>query len=114
MREQGPPEFYNMQLERPPGDAEGFGLLFVDAMHYNNYAARLSHSCDPNVEVGGVRRTSTRPTLNLEWFIQNKHSTDVASFPPLPRVRMSTHAEGEPCSDLGRVLLLNNPPARCR
>ena len=51
MRETGPPEFYNMQLERPPGDAEGFGLLFVDAMHYNNYAARLSHSCDPNVEV---------------------------------------------------------------
>ena len=51
MREAGPPEFYNMQLERPPGDAEGFSILFVDAMHYNNYAARLSHSCDPNVEV---------------------------------------------------------------
>lgn len=51
MRESGPPEFYNMQLERPPGDAEGFALLFVDAMHHNNYAARLSHSCDPNVEV---------------------------------------------------------------
>jgi hypothetical protein len=51
MRECGPPEFYNMQLERPPGDAEGFSILFVDAMHYNNYAARLSHSCDPNVEV---------------------------------------------------------------
>ena len=51
MRESGPPEFYNMQLERPAGDAEGFALLFVDAMHHNNYAARLSHSCDPNVEV---------------------------------------------------------------
>ena len=51
MKECGPPEFYNMQLERPPGDAEGFSILFVDAMHYNNYAARLSHSCDPNVEV---------------------------------------------------------------
>ena len=51
MRESGPPEFYNMQLERPPGDAEGFSILFVDAMHHNNYAARLSHSCDPNVEV---------------------------------------------------------------
>ena len=51
MRESGPPEFYNMQLERPAGDAEGFSILFVDAMHHNNYAARLSHSCDPNVEV---------------------------------------------------------------
>ena len=51
MKESGPPEFYNMQLERPAGDAEGFALLFVDAMHHNNYAARLSHSCDPNVEV---------------------------------------------------------------
>ena len=40
-----------MQLEAPPGGAEGFSILFVDAMHYNNYAARLSHSCDPNVEV---------------------------------------------------------------
>ena len=40
MRESGPPEFYNMQLERPPGDAEGFSILFVDAMHHNNYAAQ--------------------------------------------------------------------------
>ena len=56
MRECGPPEFYNMQLERPPGDAEGFSILFVDAMHYNNYAARLSHSCDPNVEARAPSR----------------------------------------------------------
>ena len=34
-----------------PPATPGFSILFVDAMHYNNYAARLSHSCDPNVEV---------------------------------------------------------------
>lgn len=44
-------EFYNMQLERPKGDAKGYGLLFVDAMHKANFSARLAHSCTPNVEV---------------------------------------------------------------
>jgi hypothetical protein len=44
-------EFYNMQLERPKGDAKGYGLLFIDAMHRTNFSARMAHSCTPNVEV---------------------------------------------------------------
>ena len=51
LEEIGAPEFYNMQMERPGGDRHAFGLLFCDAMHYNNFAARMSHSCEPNVQV---------------------------------------------------------------
>lgn len=51
LRDKGPPEFYNMQIERPGGDEEGYAVLFCDAMHENNYAGRLSHTCEPNVEV---------------------------------------------------------------
>ena len=51
LKDIGAPEFYNMQMERPGGDENGFGLLFCDAMHYNNFAARMSHSCEPNVQV---------------------------------------------------------------
>jgi hypothetical protein len=39
--------------------------------------------------------------------IENKHSTDVESPPPFPRVCMSIHPEGKPGSDIGRVLVLN-------
>jgi len=51
LNDKGPPEFYNMQIERPGGDAEGYSVLFCDAMHENNYAGRLSHTCEPNVDV---------------------------------------------------------------
>jgi len=45
-------------------------------------------------------------------FIKNRPSTDVES--PPPRVSMSIHTQGSSCSDLGRVLVLNDPPARRR
>jgi len=47
--------------------------------------------------------------LLIEWVhgdwpgrgvIENKHSTDVESPPPPPRVCMSIHPEGKSCSDL--------------
>lgn len=44
------PEFYNIYLERPKGDAEGYDLVVVDAMHKANYASRICHSCRPNCE----------------------------------------------------------------
>ncbi|XP_050206422.1 histone-lysine N-methyltransferase ATXR3 [Mercurialis annua] len=44
------PEFYNIYLERPKGDADGFDLVVVDAMHKANYASRICHSCRPNCE----------------------------------------------------------------
>ncbi|XP_047313544.1 histone-lysine N-methyltransferase ATXR3 [Impatiens glandulifera] len=43
-------EFYNIYLERPKGDADGYDLVVVDAMHKANYASRICHSCHPNCE----------------------------------------------------------------
>ncbi|KAK1326653.1 putative histone-lysine N-methyltransferase ATXR3 [Acorus calamus] len=44
------PEFYNIQLERPKGDRDGYDLVMVDAMHKANFASRICHSCRPNCE----------------------------------------------------------------
>ncbi|KAK2987988.1 hypothetical protein RJ640_011251 [Escallonia rubra] len=44
------PEFYNIYLERPKGDGDGYDVLVVDAMHKANYASRICHSCRPNCE----------------------------------------------------------------
>ncbi|KAF3777531.1 Histone-lysine N-methyltransferase [Nymphaea thermarum] len=44
------PEFYNIYLERPKGDRDGYDLVVVDAMHKANYASRICHSCRPNCE----------------------------------------------------------------
>ena len=49
----------------------------------------------------GLLRTSTRPTLN------RRHPP-----PRNPRVCMRFHPEGKPLSDHGRVLVINDPPAR--
>ncbi|XP_047319808.1 histone-lysine N-methyltransferase ATXR3-like isoform X2 [Impatiens glandulifera] len=48
--EEPAPEFYNINLERPKGDADGYDLVIVDAMHKANYASRICHSCHPNCE----------------------------------------------------------------
>ena len=44
--------------------------------------------------------------------IESKHSTEVESSPPPPHFCTSIHPDGEPCTDLVRVLVLNDPPAR--
>ena len=59
------------------------------------YLLKLSNAA---VEAGGV--------------IKNMHSTDSGSLPPLPRVCLSIISKGKSCSDLGRVLVLDDPPAR--
>ena len=82
LRDRGPPEFYNMQIERPGGDAEGYSVLFCDAMHENNYAGRLSHTCDPNVEVNlkaingkyEIHFITTRDIAPGEELAYNYHS----------------------------------------
>jgi len=43
--------------------------------------------------------------------IQNQRSTDSEYPAPPPGVCMSIHPEGKSCSDLGRVLDLNDPTA---
>ncbi|GFP90352.1 inositol hexakisphosphate and diphosphoinositol-pentakisphosphate kinase 2 [Phtheirospermum japonicum] len=44
------PEFYNIYLERPKGDADGYDLVVVDEMHKANYASHIYHSCRLNCE----------------------------------------------------------------
>ena len=59
-------------------------------------------------------RRAESPVMRVQArVIDNKHSSDVQSPPPPLRVCISIHAEGESSSDLGRVLVLCNPPATC-
>ena len=51
------------------------------------------------IKVGGLLRTITRPTLNRLLLLRAS-------------VCMCSHPEGKLCSDLGLVLVLNDPPAR--
>jgi hypothetical protein len=55
-----------------------------------------------------TRRWSSRPGRGV---IENKHSTDVESRPPPSRSCMSIHTQSRSCSDVGRVIILNDPPA---
>ncbi|MEW5298262.1 MAG: hypothetical protein WDW36_001407 [Sanguina aurantia] len=52
------PDFYNIMLERPRDDPDGYDVLFVEAAFMASFASRMSHSCTPNcqalvVTVGG-------------------------------------------------------------
>ena len=42
------PDFYNILLERPRRDVNGYGLLYVDASEKANLGSSCSHSCDSN------------------------------------------------------------------
>jgi hypothetical protein len=42
--------------------------------------------------------------------IENKHLTDIDPAPPPPRVCMRISPQGKSCFDLGRMLVLNDPP----
>lgn len=42
------PDFYNILLERPRQDPEGYGLLYVDASQKANIGSSCSHSCASN------------------------------------------------------------------
>ena len=44
------PDFYNIQLERPRDDPDGYDILFVDAAAKGAPASRMSHSCTPNCQ----------------------------------------------------------------
>ena len=52
------------------------------------------------LKAGGLLRTSTRPTVNLLHLLRASVCT-----------RMNIHTEGESCSDLGRVLVMNDSTA---
>ncbi|KAG6717777.1 hypothetical protein I3842_04G117100 [Carya illinoinensis] len=66
------PEFYNIYLERPKGDADGYDLVVVDAMHKANFASRICHSCRPNCEakvtaVGGHYQIGIYTVRNIKY-----------------------------------------------
>ncbi|KXZ45516.1 hypothetical protein GPECTOR_53g102 [Gonium pectorale] len=42
------PDFYNITLERPRDDPDGYDVLFVEAAFMASFASRMSHSCTPN------------------------------------------------------------------
>eukprot|EP00883_Tetradesmus_obliquus_P002426 jgi/Sobl393_1/12606/SZX60780.1 len=44
------PDFYNILLERPRDDPDGYDALFVDAAFMGAFASRMSHSCTPNCQ----------------------------------------------------------------
>ena len=46
-----------------------------------------------------------------QGVLENKHSTDVESACCPPRFCMSIHTQGKSCSDIRRVIVLNDPPA---
>ena len=50
------PDFYNILLERPRQDENGYGLLFVDAAQRSNIGSTLAHSCDNNCTSAVVPR----------------------------------------------------------
>lgn len=44
------PDFYNIVLERPKDDPDGYDVLFIDAAAKGALASRMSHSCTPNCQ----------------------------------------------------------------
>eukprot|EP00210_Caulerpa_lentillifera_P000252 g245.t1 len=45
------PDFYNIILERPKDDPDGYQVSFIDAAARGTLASRISHSCSPNCQV---------------------------------------------------------------
>jgi hypothetical protein len=50
------PDFYNILLERPRQDPDGYGLLYVDASQKANIGSSCSHSCESNCTSAVVAR----------------------------------------------------------
>ena len=66
---------------------DAFGRVMAGTLKKGQSVRVLGESYSPDDEVGGLLRTSTRPTLNRLLFrgiLDNKHSTDVESPSPSP------------------------------
>ncbi|KAI4322580.1 hypothetical protein L6164_022257 [Bauhinia variegata] len=70
------PEFYNIYLERPKGDAYGYDLVVVDAMHKANYASRICHSCRPNCEAK-VTAVDGRYQIGIYTLSKIQHGEEI-------------------------------------
>jgi len=61
---------------------------------------------------GGTDRAGAGRVQVGRGVIENKHSTNV-EYPPLPpRFCLSIHTQGKWCSDIGRVLVVNDAGGR--
>lgn len=50
------PDFYNILLERPRQDANGYNVIYVDASQKANMGSSCSHSCNSNLTTAVVAR----------------------------------------------------------
>jgi len=65
------PDFWNMRLEIPASEDNGFEMMYVDAKHFGTSMSRLSHCCRPNTCVmlaiiDGQYRLSMRALRDIE------------------------------------------------
>lgn len=44
------PDFYNITLERPRDDPDGYDVVYVEAAFMGSFCSRMSHSCTPNCQ----------------------------------------------------------------
>jgi hypothetical protein len=86
--------------------SQGFSTTSV-----NNVRAATTLKCEKTACASLKNRWTHVTTAG--GVIKKRHSADVEYPPHPPCVCMSIHPELKPCSDLGRVLVLNDPPTRC-
>ncbi|KAG7667610.1 hypothetical protein Ndes2437B_g07622 [Nannochloris sp. 'desiccata'] len=72
------PDFYNITLERPRDDPDGYDILFVDAAAKGAFASRMSHSCTPNCQAV-VMACGGRLTIAL-YTLRHVHEGEELTF----------------------------------
>lgn len=72
------PDFYNIVLERPKDDPDGYDVLFVDAAAKGAVASRMSHSCTPNCQAV-VMACNGRLTIAL-YTLRHVHPGEELTF----------------------------------
>lgn len=72
------PDFYNIALERPRDDPDGYDILFVDAAAKGAFASRMSHSCTPNCQAV-VMACGGRLTIAL-YTLRHVHEGEELTF----------------------------------
>ena len=93
------------------------GQSMQDTLRVGRAAIQHVRSTGPAIlQVNTFRLNGHSPADPGREVIENKHSNDVGPPPPPPPPRLHTRilSYGKSCSDVGRVLVLNDPPPRAR
>ncbi|PRW58999.1 putative histone-lysine N-methyltransferase ATXR3 isoform X1 [Chlorella sorokiniana] len=72
------PDFYNILLERPKDDPDGYDVLCVDAAAKGAFASRMSHSCTPNCQAV-IMACGGRLTIAL-YTLRHVHEGEELTF----------------------------------